>query len=108
MFKVNEETGTINMNEGDYGLILTFTLDEVLEDTKFKFKIYKGNSELDKEILLEKDIEATGKDVNLSLTKEETIKIKKGEYYWSFLQYKEEELHNTITVDYKFYVEEGA
>lgn len=104
MFKVNEETKKIKMNKGDFGLFLIFTLDEIQEGSNFKLKIYNNE-----ENILEKDItDVTGNQVNLSLTKEESDKLNEGTYYWSFLQYIENTLQNTILIDKLFEVEAGA
>lgn len=102
MFRVKDDN--IEMNKGDFGTVLTITLDEIQEGSNFKLKVYK-----EKEILLEKDIkDINGNEVNISLTKEESEKITKGFYKWSLLQYIEDELNNTIIVDKDFEVKAGA
>jgi hypothetical protein len=108
MFRVDEKLKKIEMNKGDFGLILTFTLDEIQEGSNFKLKVYNKEGNEEKNIL-EKDItNVTGNQVNVSLTKEESDKLNEGTYYWSFLQYIKNTLHNTILKDRLFEVEAGA
>lgn len=104
MFIIDNQLKAIKMNENDYGIILTLTLDEIQEGSKFNFKVYT-----EKEVLIDKDISSNGtKTIEISLTQEESNKLKQGKYNWSCRQYINNKLNNTILNDKLFIVEEGA
>lgn len=104
MFIIDDALKTIKMNENDFGIILTLTLDEVQEGSKFNFKVYN-----EKEVLIDKDVSSNGTNtIELSLTQEDSNKLKLGKYKWSCRQYINNTLNNTILNDKLFIVEEGA
>lgn len=104
MFRVDNITGKIEMNEGDFGEILTFHNLEPVGNSSFKVKIKKNN-----ELVFEKDLaDVSGTEATLSFTKDETQKLNKGNYTWSLVQYLDEKLYSTIVKNNILLVEEGA
>lgn len=104
MFRVDNKTGKIEMNEGDFGEILTFHNLEPVENSFFKVKIKKN-----KELVFEKNLSnISGTEATLSFTKDETQKLNKGNYTWSLVQYLDEKLYSTIVKNNILLVEEGA
>ena len=107
MFKFNEAEQSIKMNEGDFGVILTFCFDDI-EGTDIKFKIYEIS---DKSSIIEKTFKSSDivdNKIDLELTQEESNKLEKKSYYWGLYQYVENKLKNTLIVNKIFQVEEGA
>ena len=104
MFKVAESGLDIEMNKGDFGVILTVNFDDIA-DTNIKFII----SDLNKNAIIEKTFDnITDNKIDLVLTEEETAKLDLGKYTWSLYQYVENELKNTLVVGKTFKVKEGA
>ena len=104
MFKVAESSLNIEMNKGDFGVILTVNFDDIA-DTNIKFII----SNLNKNAIIEKTFDnITDNKIDLVLTEEETAKLDVGRYAWSLYQYVENELKNTLVVGKTFKVKEGA
>ena len=104
MFKVAESGLDIEMNKGDFGVILTVNFDDIA-DTNIKFII----SDLNKNAIIEKTFDnITDNKIDLVLTEEETAKLDVGKYTWSLYQYVENELKNTLVVGKTFKVKEGA
>ncbi len=104
MFKVAESGLDIEMNKGDFGVILTVNFDDIA-DTNIKFII----SDLNKNAIIEKTFDnITDNKIDLVLTEEETAKLDVGRYTWSLYQYVENELKNTLVVGKTFKVKEGA
>ena len=104
MFKVAESGLDIEMNKGDFGIILTVNFDDIA-DTNIKFII----SDLNKNAIIEKTFDnITDNKIDLVLTEEETAKLDVGRYAWSLYQYVENELKNTLVVGKTFKVKEGA
>ena len=104
MFKVAESGLDIEMNKGDFGVILTVNFDDIA-DTNIKFII----SDLNKNAIIEKTFDnITDNKIDLVLTEEETAKLDVGRYAWSLYQYVENELKNTLVVGKTFKVKEGA
>lgn len=109
MFQVDEEKKRIEMNKGDFGIILTFTFTDI-EGTDIKFKIYETDDN-DKKAIVEKifnssDIEDN--KIKIELTEEESNKLNTKNYYWGLYQYIKDELKNTLIVDKIFKVKEGV
>lgn len=104
MFKVAESGLDIEMNKGDFGVILTVNFDDIA-NTNIKFII----SDLNKNAIIEKTFDnITDNKIDLVLTEEETAKLDVGRYTWSLYQYVENELKNTLVVGKTFKVKEGA
>lgn len=104
MFKVAESGLDIEMNKGDFGVILTVNFDDIA-DTKIKFIV----SDLNKNAIIEKTFDnITDNKIDLVLTEEETAKLDVGRYAWSLYQYVENKLKNTLVVGKTFKVKEGA
>ena len=104
MFIIDDNLKTITMNENDYGLVLTMTLDEIQEGSKFEFKVYN-----EEKTFVEKTLEINKKNViEISLTQKESSDLKEGKYKWSCRQYIDNVLNNTLIKDKLFKVEEGA
>ena len=104
MFKVAESGLDIEMNKGDFGVILTVNFDDIA-DTNIKFIV----SDLNKNAIIEKTFDnITDNKIDLVLTEEETAKLDVGRYTWSLYQYVENELKNTLAVGKTFKVREGA
>lgn len=103
MFDVNKMK--ITMFEGDFGEKLPFkiTSGEVLEGDVLRF-IIKGDYE---RIIINKEMEVVENSFNFSLTKDETSKLKAGEYEWSLKQYRDDLLIDTLTANNVFKVERG-
>ncbi len=104
MFKVEENDLRIEMNKGDFGVILTVNFDDIA-DTNIKFII----SDLSKNAIIEKPFDnITDNKIDLVLTEEETAKLDVGTYTWSLYQYVKNKLKNTLVVGKTFKVKEGA
>lgn len=88
---------TIEMDEGDYGVSLTYKLKgDVLSSDVIKLKI--KNSE---EVFIEKEftnlIEKDGKtEFTFTISQEDSDKLKAGTYYYGIKQYRNDILLNTI------------
>ena len=105
MFEVNQETKLISMIENDFGEILPirFTSGKILETDIIKFIIYDKNETK----LLNKPFNVVDNILNFQLTKEETLKIPKGNYFYSVKQFRGEELIDTLQMDNDFIVKKG-
>ena len=110
MFKVDENTYKISMNEGDFGIILNFVY-ETEEDSYFEFSVYDVESGKDDTVLLKKQIPNSSLENNkipLELTAEEASKIPKGNHCWKLVQLIDRELKNTLFIDKTFKVDKGG
>lgn len=108
MFIVDDISKKIEMNEGDFGIILSFSFTDI-EGTNVKFKIYEKDDP-NKLGIVEKNFDLSDtvdNKVELELTEEETSKLEKKEYYWGLYQYIDGELKNSLLVDKKFIVKGG-
>ena len=109
MFVVDNGSKKIEMNKGDFGVILAFCFNAI-EGTNVKFKIYEKNDP-EKVAVIEKNFDLTDtidNKVEIELTEEETSKLEKKEYCWGLYQYIEGDLKNSLLVDRKFIVKEGV
>lgn len=107
MFIGKDEINLIELNEGDYGIILPITVEERIENSKFTFIVY----DKDEHKLFEVECENSLTDINtieIKLSKENSEKLKEGKYLWSLIEQIEGELKNSIVVKEEFYVREGA
>ena len=98
MFKI--EGKKITMNKGDFGLELPMTISNILESDTIKFEIY----EVDKNIIIEKDLPYRDEKFVFELTKEETDKLIEKSYMYKIVQYRENIMQNTINEDSLFEV----
>lgn len=109
MFKVNEENLRIEMNKGDFGIILTFSFTD-LEGTDVKFKIYETEDDT-KTPIIEKTFASSDivdNKIDIELTQEESGRLDVKEYYWGLYQYIEDDLKNSLVVDKRFVVKVGV
>ena len=87
---------TITMDEGDYGLPITFNFVGDLSDITKAEMIVKKDIE-DEEIILLKDVTPSGQQaVFLDFTKEESELLPEGKYYWGVKLYAGDNVLNTI------------
>ena len=109
MFIVDETKQRIEMNKGDFGIILTFSFNDI-EGTDVKFKIYEIGDAIKTSIVEKtfKSSDITDNKIELELTQEESGKLEVKEYYWGLYQYIEDDLKNSLVVDKKFVVKEGV
>ena len=104
MFKVEENDLRIEMNKGDFGVILTVNFDDIA-DTNVKFII----SDLSKNAIIEKPFDnITDNKIDLVLTEEETAKLDVGTYTWSLYQSENDQIKFNKLVGKTFKVKEGA
>lgn len=104
MFKVDENTKRITINEGDFGIILPITFNGDVLDTDTINFIIRDREE--KEII-NKPFNPSGKILNLQFTKEESKKLPKGQYFYGMKQFRDTILVNSVAVKKIFIVEEG-
>ena len=102
---------TIKMDEGDYGLDLTFRITgNLLSTDTIKF-IIKAN-EYSEEILCKEFSNLSEEDGEfvfvLSFSKEETSKLSAGDYKYGIKQYRDGEFLNTVIKSAAFKVEKGV
>lgn len=106
MFKTKSNSKKITMNEGDFGIILPISFSDMNDGATIKF-IIKKQDEAETEVL-NLNFTVSSNKIEFQLTKAETEKLVKGDYLYDIKQYEEGTLQNTLLVDEKFIVEEGA
>lgn len=104
MFRVDENTKKITMNEGDFGIVLPITFNgDVLDTDTINFII----RDLEKKEIINKPFNPSEKVLNLQFTQEETKLLDKGEYLYGMKQFRDDILVNSVAVKKTFVVEEG-
>ena len=104
MFKVDENTKIITMNEGDFGIILPITFNGDVLDTDIINFIIRDE---DKKEIINKSFNPSEKILNLQFTQEETKLLPKGRYFYGMKQFRDNILVNSVAVKKIFIVEEG-
>lgn len=104
MFKVDEKNN-ISMYEGDFGEILPITIvsGNVLDGDIIKFII----ENMSQKKLINKTLEIKDSKFEFQLTKEETEKLVKGDYYWGLKQFRGDTLIDTLEANKTFKVLRG-
>lgn len=106
MFKTKPNNKKITMNEGDFGIVLPISFSDMEDGATIKVIIKEQNEEETE--VLNLDFTVSSNKIEFQLKKNETAKLHKGEYLYDMMQYEEGTLQNTLLVDEKFIVEEGA
>lgn len=93
---VDVSYGTITMDEGDFGIPLSFSFKGNLEGiTKAELIIKKDLK--DEEIIILKDVTPDNENSSsFSFTKEDTEKLSEGKYYWGIKFYEDDKVLNTV------------
>lgn len=86
------EDKNIEMYYGDYGITLPIIIRNTLDTDEIKFNIYNVLNELKLEKILPYEEERW----ILELTKEESLNLKKGDYWYEVVQYRNGILQKTI------------
>lgn len=108
---INEQTGIITQIEGDYGTAISFKIrGELLKTDVLTFRIKKNKySEVIVEIT-QSDLQQIDDKfiLNICLSKEQSEKIKAGDYIYGIDIYREDVLLKTLVAENKFEVVKGT
>ena len=95
----------VTMNKGDFGIVYNVHFTDIADNYTFVFKIKNMNDE----VIFEKEYgNIQDNTIHISLDKEETILLNKGNYSWGLVQMREGELYNTLINDEMWKVEGGC
>lgn len=105
MFKISNKR--ITMNEGDYGekIIFNVTSGNILETDTVLFVI---ENKATKEDIISKEMTISENKLEVALSQEESLKLKKEEtYLWGILQKRDGMLVDTLEINNSFEVVRG-
>lgn len=109
--EINEQTGIITLIEGDYGTVISFKIEgELLKTDILTFRIKENkNSETIVEIT-QSDLQKLDNNfiLNIYLSKEQSEKLKAGDYIYGIDIYREDVLLKTLIAENKFEVVKGT